>query len=184
MEPGILAGAMAHIDAHPEEWNQLTWICGTTACLAGRIAIMAGAKPGYGYDQGYSITGVWYLGEAMHVSDVAEIAAGLTHAEAQYLFAPDRTRDELRQATARLTEDLAIEASATKYMADHHNTWHDTNGTVIVSAHRRTAFVVNVGGWSSIDFPDRERAYNYADDMGTARLLTFRENEDYPEAPK
>lgn len=184
MIPGILAKAMAHIDAHPEEWEPRVWLCGTKACLAGRIVLMAGAVPGYGYESGYSVHNVTYKDEVRHVSDVAEQIAGLTHAEAQYLFDLERTRDELRQATARLTEDLAIEASASKYMADHHNTWRDLNGTTIVSAHRRTAFVVNVGSWTSIDFPDRETAYNWADDMGTARILTFQESNDYPEAPK
>lgn len=38
--------ALLHIHEHPEEWDQDSWFgrndCGTTACLAGRIAIQQG----------------------------------------------------------------------------------------------------------------------------------------------
>ena len=38
----VLDAALAHIDANPGEWEQSTWVCGSSACLGGRIALMAG----------------------------------------------------------------------------------------------------------------------------------------------
>lgn len=33
-----------HIDAHPESWDQTTWVCGTTACFAGWAVRLSGAE--------------------------------------------------------------------------------------------------------------------------------------------
>jgi hypothetical protein len=46
----LLQKALDHIEAHPEEWNQGSWGqtvqgCGTTACLAGHIALLDGWTP-------------------------------------------------------------------------------------------------------------------------------------------
>jgi hypothetical protein len=45
----LLQKALDHIEAHPEEWDQESWgrqtACGTTACLAGHIALMDGWTP-------------------------------------------------------------------------------------------------------------------------------------------
>jgi hypothetical protein len=35
----VLDAALAYIDAHPDEWDQSTWMCGTSACVAGRIVL-------------------------------------------------------------------------------------------------------------------------------------------------
>jgi len=35
------------IRAHPDEHDQSTWICGTTACAGGRAAMLAGWEPVY-----------------------------------------------------------------------------------------------------------------------------------------
>lgn len=37
----LLDRAIAHIDAHPEEHNQREWVCGTTACIAGHMVMLA-----------------------------------------------------------------------------------------------------------------------------------------------
>jgi hypothetical protein len=37
-----LDAALAHIDEHPEDWDQSQWVCGTHACVAGRICLQAG----------------------------------------------------------------------------------------------------------------------------------------------
>lgn len=46
----LLQKALDHIEAYPEEWDQDTWgtrsSCGTTACLAGHIALLTGWEPG------------------------------------------------------------------------------------------------------------------------------------------
>lgn len=36
----LLDDALAHIRAHPEEWDQAEWVCGTTACLAGHLVML------------------------------------------------------------------------------------------------------------------------------------------------
>lgn len=33
-----------HIDAHPETWDQSSWVCGTTACFAGWAVRLSGAE--------------------------------------------------------------------------------------------------------------------------------------------
>ena len=33
-----------YIDAHPEEWNQRRWVCGTAACFAGWAVRLSGAE--------------------------------------------------------------------------------------------------------------------------------------------
>ena len=38
----LLDAALAYIDEHPEEWDQSTWDCGTTACIAGHMARLSG----------------------------------------------------------------------------------------------------------------------------------------------
>ena len=40
-----------HIDAHPEQWDQRTWDCGTVACFAGWAVRLSGARAaGPAYD--------------------------------------------------------------------------------------------------------------------------------------
>lgn len=45
----LLLQTMAHIEAHPKQWNQGSWIredsdCGTAYCFAGWAAVLSGAK--------------------------------------------------------------------------------------------------------------------------------------------
>lgn len=40
----LLKETLAYIEAHPEEWDQSKWRCGTGACFAGHAAILHGAK--------------------------------------------------------------------------------------------------------------------------------------------
>lgn len=40
----LLKTTLAYIEAHPEEWDQSEWRCGTGACFAGHAAILHGAK--------------------------------------------------------------------------------------------------------------------------------------------
>jgi uncharacterized protein YjbI with pentapeptide repeats len=39
----LLDRALAHIDAHPEQWDQTAW-CGTAQCIAGWVCTLAGVK--------------------------------------------------------------------------------------------------------------------------------------------
>lgn len=38
----LLTRTLAHIEAHPETWDQGTWRCGTTACFAGHAIALSG----------------------------------------------------------------------------------------------------------------------------------------------
>lgn len=41
----LLDAALTYIEHHPDEWDQGNWHCGTTACLAGHIAVtIAGGR--------------------------------------------------------------------------------------------------------------------------------------------
>jgi hypothetical protein len=48
---GLAYKTLDHIDAHPEQHDQHVWIstpsCGTSACLAGWVCLLAGDKPAY-----------------------------------------------------------------------------------------------------------------------------------------
>ena len=70
---------MAKIDANPSCWDQTSWHCGTAHCYAGHAQIMAG-KPADD-DAARRDARQWL---------------GLTRAQADYLFDPDRALEELR----------------------------------------------------------------------------------------
>jgi len=40
----LLRQTLAYIEAHPEEWNQTNWRCGSTACFAGHAAMLDGGQ--------------------------------------------------------------------------------------------------------------------------------------------
>jgi hypothetical protein len=40
----LLDQAIARIEAEPDRWNQSVWRCGTGCCLAGHVALIAGAR--------------------------------------------------------------------------------------------------------------------------------------------
>jgi hypothetical protein len=39
----LLLRTLEHIEAHPEEWNQEKWHCGSAYCFAGHAATLSGA---------------------------------------------------------------------------------------------------------------------------------------------
>lgn len=89
-------------------------VCGTAMCLAGFIAVRAGAAvppaqraedgewdyPDWAVDEA---TGAYTPG-AMHVSEFAEKRAGLSEGQADALFSGGNTLDQLRQMIAYLRE--------------------------------------------------------------------------------
>jgi hypothetical protein len=38
----LIDKVLHYIENHPDEWDQETWFCGTTACFAGRALLMSG----------------------------------------------------------------------------------------------------------------------------------------------
>jgi hypothetical protein len=76
----LLRAAVNHIIQHPEEWDQSSWhnTCGTTHCIAGHCQIMGGRPMNIdtaSYD--------------------AQTLLGLSYHEQKYLFASDRTLEEI-----------------------------------------------------------------------------------------
>jgi hypothetical protein len=95
-----------HIDAHPRQWDQTTWIrdgeCGTTACFAGWTVLLSGHRVEYCHNY------VSYCGtiDGDHVSVRAvaarDLGIPLEVAWWSELFAGGVTRDQL----GRLVEQI------------------------------------------------------------------------------
>jgi hypothetical protein len=106
-----LDAALAWIDEHPEQHNQDVWIaresgCGTTCCLAGALAQLAGGSPIW---EGDTASEVRLPGGAARLVD--EFAAELLGVPyegvvAEELFYGSSNRDDLREARDRLAASL------------------------------------------------------------------------------
>lgn len=99
---------LAHIDAHPEEWEQETWgtqasPCKTSFCVAGHIANMdPDVTLIWETDEPFSklpqLTGVHHndTGEIESIKNYAQAQLGLTSLEGAYLFTGSNTREDLQ----------------------------------------------------------------------------------------
>lgn len=77
--------ALDYIREHPEEWDQASYTCGSTACFAGRASLIAGIHP----------TMIW-IHTARH-------ALGWSDAEAESVFwLQTRDFDVLENAVKRV----------------------------------------------------------------------------------
>lgn len=107
----LLRQTLAYIEAHPEEWNQAHWHCGTAACFAGRAALLAGGNwvndksscvvvaPDDPPSDVFMVRG----GEGhVLVEDRAKRVLGLTEEQADRLFAGGNNLDDLRSRVAEL----------------------------------------------------------------------------------
>lgn len=178
-----LKKAMVHITRNPEEHDQGLWICGTVACLAGRIALQAGATEGVGVlrsDIGYIAT---FEGENQPVKDIARRIAGLTTTEAQHLFSPDIGLDELCHDTVRITMDRAMTCLRTPIRETYHHVWTDNDGEYVVAAHRCTAFFRDHKHEPVIEFTTRDHAYRFASQVADRLRVTYTRHEEPPEVP-
>lgn len=111
----LLLKTLAHIEAHPQEWDQERWICGTTACFAGRAAILDGAEFSSVHNAVFVIERAGdppvhergYIADAgtIHVADRAQHALRLTEYQADVVFAGCNTLDDLRAYVYRLAGD-------------------------------------------------------------------------------
>jgi hypothetical protein len=102
----LLTRTLEYIEAHPLEWVQSDWTCGTAGCFAWHAAILDGARrdPAYEPDE-------WVVGpstsETEHVSDYAEAALGLSGEQADQHFGEDNTLADLRRIVGELTGDAS-----------------------------------------------------------------------------
>lgn len=80
-----------HIDAHPEQWDQGTYIakaeCGTVACFAGWTVLLSGEQPYFGRDDEWAETSYVSAGATVYVSELAEELLGVSR------FVPDDVED-------------------------------------------------------------------------------------------
>lgn len=90
----LLDEVVDHIDTHPEQHDQWSWICGTTACIGGRTCLLRGWAPQVrpGDDHVYSVV---KGGVERHVADAARELLGLDAATAQRLFCGANTVDDI-----------------------------------------------------------------------------------------
>ena len=79
----LLDLALNYIDEHPEEWDQSTWDCGTTACIAGHMARIAGSP----------ISDKFLATSAGYLSNIIEKVTGLP--DSHGLFTESNNRNVL-----------------------------------------------------------------------------------------
>jgi hypothetical protein len=109
----LLRETLAYIEVHPEEWDQRQWICGTSACFAGRACLLSGAQP---CDWGGKVvqpndeeeTGLVVAQDsdstrAIGVGEMARRLLGLTDDQADRLFHLDNDLEDLRYLVGKLT---------------------------------------------------------------------------------
>lgn len=116
----LLRKTLEHIEAHPEEWNQSAWACGTAGCFAWHAAMLDGAgdppdplnpeyvpaEPGDEPERLVEIRST----QTIHVADRATRVLGLPSASVEGqggLFRYDNTLDDLRRIVGELSEETA-----------------------------------------------------------------------------
>lgn len=91
--------ALEYIEAHPEEWDQETWRCGTQCCIAGHVARIAGctwANPRddeEDFEDVLTPDGTWRL----TAQEAARQLLGLSYVGADYLFSHANGMSDLRR---------------------------------------------------------------------------------------
>lgn len=100
----LLDRVMDHIETHPEEYFQLDWVCGTTACVGGRTCILSGDTPKL-IRRGTQIRAdfvVTVAGDTRDIGDRARELLGLTSEQADRLFWGDNTLDDVRSMVRQI----------------------------------------------------------------------------------
>jgi hypothetical protein len=77
--------ALDYIRDHPAEWDQGHYICGTTACFAGRAVLIGLGLPGEEAFRQYQEK-LYADGKTFRTWEVATELLGWTRQEAQYVF--------------------------------------------------------------------------------------------------
>lgn len=112
----LLEATMSYIEQHPEEHDQNEWTnaCGTAFCFAGHAAILSGVERpvnlrGERWGITFDLESVpdprMNIPGVVHVETYATRVLGLTGEQANALFDPDNTREELRAMVDKLKVD-------------------------------------------------------------------------------
>jgi hypothetical protein len=115
----LLRKTMEHIEAHPQEWDQQVWRCGTTMCFAGTACDLDGGqwadadmpededapyllrRDGEPEEDTYTNIGPGLI----HAATRARRILGLDETQADFLFGTSNTLDYLRAGVAELCGD-------------------------------------------------------------------------------
>lgn len=113
----LLRQTLAHIEAHPEQWNQEMWAneCGTAFCFAGHAVLQAGCHilasretVEWSTIPSEIATAAFPLrGSAPSIRAVAMRLLGLDDGQALTLFCGDNSLDDLE----RIVDDLCAESA-------------------------------------------------------------------------
>lgn len=103
----LLRKTLEHIEAHPGEWDQENYRCGSAACFAGHAALLAGGewdRPNEPLDD--------YLAPSsdrpFETADERAVSVlGLEQWQADRLFDGGNSLDDLRRIVAELSEDAS-----------------------------------------------------------------------------
>ncbi|MEV0616088.1 hypothetical protein AB0I81_22435 [Nonomuraea sp. NPDC050404] len=114
----LLKQTLAHIEAHPDEWNQADYRCGSGMCVAGWAAQFAGGKwyaddPDAGF--GDALIAEPDEPNSFRMDDVrlvyadhrAQRVLGLDGEQADRLFEGSNSLPDLRRIVAELVEEAA-----------------------------------------------------------------------------
>jgi len=119
----LLRKTLEHIEAHPEEWNQEYWRCGTTMCFAGTACHLDGgewvtesAQSTQDLDglhngefvmrrDGEERDQRWGHEAYVHCATRAQRVLGITPGAADKLFDEENTLDDLRRLVGELCGD-------------------------------------------------------------------------------
>jgi hypothetical protein len=106
----LLVRTLAHIEAHPDEWDQLHWArlapCGTAYCFAGTALALAGkAEFQWGSRAVDSMEFAEQMADGEDIGTAAQRLLDLDMDDADALFDPNNTLDHLRQIVGQLTSD-------------------------------------------------------------------------------
>lgn len=110
-----LDAALAHIEAHPEEWRQQTYgsrspSCGTVGCLAYHVAVLDGAEISWSPWHYTGLETVAAIG-GMPPRDYGAWSLGLSLGQADELFGENDTLDMLKAMRDALAADPDIHLS-------------------------------------------------------------------------
>lgn len=98
--------ALDHIDAHPEEWDQATWHCGTAACFAGHALRLSGCQlERIGINGAIVAAGPAHLvGVEVEYAayEVLGVPGQADEAGDDWLFDPDHSREDLGRLVAEI----------------------------------------------------------------------------------
>jgi hypothetical protein len=114
----LLRQTLAHIEAHPEDWNQGSWRCDTAACFAGHAALLAGATWAHRAEDGVDLENLADIDPeayeavcppraegTVRVSTYAQQVLGIKLGDAARLFEATNELDDLR----RIVDELCAE---------------------------------------------------------------------------